>query len=338
MAWKLAHLTLDTPVVLAPMAGVTNVAFRVLARRLGASLIYTEMVSADGIVRRNPQARQFLVLDPAEHPVALQIFGNDISVLAEAARIVEAETDADIIDVNLGCPAPKVVKNLAGAAWLREPRRVEALFRALTDAVRLPVTAKIRLGWDERSITAVEVALAVETGGGAAVAVHARTRAQGYSGQADWSWIRRVREAVSIPVIGNGDVRSPEDAKRMLEETGADAVMIGRAALGNPWILHRTAHYLQTGELLPEPTAEKRIALAREHLARLVALKGEAQAVREMRRHLAWYLKGLPQAARLREEAVRVQSLADVEAFFARVCETSLSRAETRAFSDRSVG
>ncbi|RKQ85613.1 tRNA dihydrouridine synthase DusB [Brockia lithotrophica] len=338
MAWKLAHLTLDTPVVLAPMAGVTNVAFRVLARRLGASLIYTEMVSADGIVRRNPQTRQFLVLDPAEHPVALQIFGNDISVLAEAARIVEAETDADIIDVNLGCPAPKVVKNFAGAAWLREPRRVEALFRALTDAVRLPVTAKIRLGWDERSITAVEVALAVEAGGGAAVAVHARTRAQGYSGNVDWSWIRRVRAAVSIPVIGNGDVRSPEDAKRMLEETGADAVMIGRAALGNPWILHRTVHYLQTGELLPEPTAEERIALAREHLARLVALKGEAQAVREMRRHLAWYLKGLPQAARLREEAVRVQSLAEVEALFARVRETSLSHAETRAFSDRSVG
>ncbi|PTQ51292.1 MAG: tRNA dihydrouridine synthase B [Brockia lithotrophica] len=333
MPWKLAHLTLETPVVLAPMAGVTNVAFRVLARRLGASLIYTEMVSADGIVRRNPQTRQFLVLDPDEHPVALQLFGNDIAVLAEAARIVEAETDADLIDVNLGCPAPKVVKNFAGAAWLREPRRVEALFRALTDAVRLPVTAKIRLGWDERSITAVEVARAVEAGGGAAVAVHARTRAQGYSGNADWSWIRRVREAVAIPVIGNGDVRSPQDAKRMLEVTGADAVMIGRAALGNPWILHRTVHYLRTGDLLPEPTPEERVALAREHLRRLLALKGEARAVREMRRHLAWYLKGLPQAARLREEAVRVQTLADVEAFFTRVREISFSRKETRTFS-----
>jgi len=326
LTWKLAHFTLDTPVVLAPMAGVTNVAFRVLARRLGASLIYTEMVSADGIVRRNPQTRQFLILDHAEHPVALQLFGNDIAVLAEAARIVEAETDADIVDINLGCPAPKVVMNFAGAAWLREPRRVEALFRSLTDAVRLPVTAKIRLGWDERSITAVDVALAIEAGGGAAVAVHARTRAQGYSGNADWSWIRRVREAVRIPVIGNGDIRSPKDAKRMLGETGADAVMIGRAALGNPWILYRTVHYLRTGELLPEPTPEERIALAREHLARLVALKGEAQAVREMRRHLAWYLKGLPQAARLREEAVRIQSIADVEAFFTHIVLTPLSR------------
>ena len=219
----------------------------------------------------------------------------------EAAKIVDRQTNADIIDINMGCPAPKVVKCDAGARWLLDPGKIEELVAAVVDAVEKPVTVKMRIGWDEEHMYAVENALAVQRAGGKAVAVHGRTRKQMYTGKANWDIIRQVKEAVDIPVIGNGDVFTPEDAKRMLEQTGCDGVMIGRGALGNPWMLYRTVHYLETGELLPEPTPREKVEIALLHMDRLIALRGEEVAVREMRKHASWYLKGMRGAARVKD-------------------------------------
>jgi len=298
---KIGDIEMKNRVVLAPMAGVCNPAFRLIAKEFGTGLVCAEMVSDKAILHGNKRTMEMLYVDEREKPLSLQIFGGDRESLVEAAKVVDKQTNADIIDINMGCPVPKVTKCDAGARWLLDPNKIYEMVSAVVDSVDKPVTVKMRIGWDDQHIYAVENARAVERAGGKAVSVHGRTREQLYTGKANWDIIRDVKEAVSIPVIGNGDVFSPEDAQRMLDHTGCDGVMIGRGALGNPWMLYRTIHYLTTGELLGDPTPREKMEVAILHLDRLIALRNEAVAVREMRKHLAWYLKGLPGGARVKD-------------------------------------
>lgn len=297
---KIGDITMKNPVVLAPMAGVCNAAFRLTVKEFGAGLVCAEMVSDKAILYNNAKTMGMLYIDEREKPLSLQIFGGEKETLVEAAKFVDKNTTADIIDINMGCPVPKITKCDAGAKWLLDPNKIYEMVAAVVDAVDKPVTVKMRTGWDEEHIYAIENARAVERAGGKAVAVHGRTRVQMYEGHADWDIIKQVKEAVSIPVIGNGDVQTPQDAKRMLEETGVDGVMIGRAALGNPWMIYRTVKYLETGELMGEPSVREKIDVCLLHLDRLIDLKGENVAVREMRKHAAWYLKGVRGNAKVR--------------------------------------
>ncbi|WP_223070497.1 tRNA dihydrouridine synthase DusB [Paenibacillus caui] len=312
---KIGDIEMKNQVVLAPMAGVCNPAFRLIAKEFGAGLVCAEMVSGKAIVHGNERTREMLFVDEREKPLSLQIFGGDRESLVEAAKVVDQETNADIIDINMGCPAPKVTKIDAGARWLLDPNKIYEMVSAVVAAVSKPVTVKMRIGWDSDHIYVVDNVKAVEQAGGKAVSIHGRTREQQYTGHADWSYIKQAKESVSIPIIGNGDVVTPEDARRMLDETGCDGVMIGRGALGNPWMLYRTVEYLRTGKLMPEPDAAEKIRIAILHMDRLVALRGEQVAVKEMRKHIAWYLKGLKGGARVkdvimeetkREEMVRI--------------------------------
>ncbi|MDN4593505.1 tRNA dihydrouridine synthase DusB [Polycladomyces subterraneus] len=300
--FRIGPVELANQVVLAPMAGVCNPAFRLIAKEFGAGLVCAEMVSDKAILHGNERTKQMLYVDEREKPLSLQIFGGSKETLVEAAKYVDQYTNADIIDINMGCPAPKIIKCDAGAKWLLDPNKIEEMVSAVVAVVKKPVTVKMRIGWDEEHIYVVDNALAAERGGAQAVAVHGRTRAQMYTGRARWEYIRQVKETVKIPVIGNGDVFTPEDARRMLDETGCDAVMIGRAALGNPWMLYRTVHYLTTGELLPEPTPREKVEIALLHMDRLIKLKGEKVAVREMRKHASWYLKGMRGAAKVKDQ------------------------------------
>ncbi len=300
MAWYIGDVSVDNQVVVAPMAGISNAAFRVTVEEFGAGLVCCEMISDKGIQHRNQKTLDMLYIDPVEHPLSLQIFGGSKETLVAAAQFVEEHTTADIIDINMGCPVNKVIKAEAGAKWLLDPDKVYEMVDAVTSAVTRPVTVKMRTGWDEAHLYAKENALAAQAGGASAIAMHGRTRKQMYEGTANWDILRSVKEVLSIPLMGNGDVKTPEDAKRMLDEVGCDAVMIGRAALGNPWMIYRTVHYLSTGELLPEPSIEEKINTAKLHLDRLVALKGASIAVREFRQHAAYYLKGIPRTAKLK--------------------------------------
>ncbi|MNM74644.1 tRNA-dihydrouridine synthase C [compost metagenome] len=298
---KIGDVEMKNQVVLAPMAGVCNPAFRLIAKEFGTGLVCAEMVSDKAIIHGNKRTKEMLFVDEREKPLSLQIFGGDRESLVEAAKVVDQDTNADIIDINMGCPVPKVTKCDAGARWLLDPNKIHEMVSAVVEAVSKPVTVKMRIGWDSDHIFVVDNAKAVEQAGAKAVSVHGRTREQLYTGKADWNYIKQVKETVSIPVIGNGDVATPEDAKRMLDQTGCDGVMIGRGALGNPWMLYRTVEFLKTGELLPEPEAAEKIRIAILHMDRLAALKGEHVAVREMRKHLAWYLKGLKGSSRIKD-------------------------------------
>ena len=308
----IGKVRLDNPTVLAPMAGVTDLAFRLLAKEMGCGLVVSEMVSAKGLLYENCRTRDLMQIDPRERPTAIQLFGSVPAELAEAARRVAA-TGADIIDFNMGCPTHKIVKNGEGSALLRSVGKAAAILKAMVQAVDIPVTVKIRTGWDAASINVVEVAKALEQSGVSAIAVHARTREQFYSGTADWSLIRQVKQAVQVPVIGNGDVRTVQDAQRMLGETGCDAVMVGRAACGNVWIFRQIAAWLERGELPAGPTLAEKSQTLMRHLDMLIELKGSHIAIREMRRHAASYVKGYPKSAELRTRFNQAMSSADFE-------------------------
>lgn len=297
---KIGNIEMKNPVVLAPMAGVCNAAFRLTVKEFGAGLVCAEMISDKGIVFKNEKTMNMLYIDEREKPLSLQIFGGEKETLVEAAKFVDKNTNADIIDINMGCPVNKIIRCEAGARWLLEPNKIYDMVAAVVDAVEKPVTVKMRIGWDDEHIFAVENAQAVERAGGAAVSMHGRTRVQMYEGEANWDIIREVKQSINIPLIGNGDVKTPQDAKRMLEETGVDGVMIGRAALGNPWMIYRTVKYLETGELMGDPTVKEKVDVCKLHLDRLIALKGEEVAVREMRKHAAWYLKGIRGSGKVR--------------------------------------
>ncbi|MEC0244021.1 tRNA dihydrouridine synthase DusB [Paenibacillus dokdonensis] len=330
---KIGNIEMKNQVVLAPMAGVCNPAFRLIAKEFGTGLVCAEMVSGKAIVHGNQRTREMLFVDEREKPLSLQIFGGDRESLVEAAKVVDTQTNADIIDINMGCPAPKVTKVDAGARWLLDSNKIYEMVAAVVDAVDKPVTVKMRTGWDHDHIFAIENARAVERAGGQAVSVHGRTREQLYTGHADWDIIKQVKESVSIPVIGNGDVVTPEDARRMLDQTGVDGVMIGRGALGNPWMLYRTIEYLKTGTLLSEPPAEEKIRIAILHMDRLIALRGESVAVREMRKHLAWYLRGLKGSNRIKDEIMegtkRDEMVRILEDFVASLSERAKWEADT---------
>jgi tRNA-dihydrouridine synthase B len=299
------------PLVLAPMAGITDYPFRMICKELGAGIVFSEMVSVEALIREHRRTRGMLHTDPAERPVVFQIFGAKPASMAEAAHIV-SQGEVDFIDINMGCPVPKIVKSGAGSALLRDIGLAKEIMSAVVNASRVPVTVKIRLGWDAKDIVAIDLAQAAETAGVAAVTVHARTKAQGFSGQADWSMIRQVKNAVGIPVIGNGDVRTGRDAGRMLDETGCDGVMIGRAVQGNPWIFREARQFLAMGLAPASPTIEEREAVMLSHLNGMIALLGEQFGVREMRKHLCWYTKGLHGGAEFRERANYLDSAVGV--------------------------
>lgn len=311
-SWKIRDIEITNKIVLAPMAGITNKAFLTIAKEFGAGLVVTEMLSDKGIEYRNAKTLSMLDFNGVPHPLSMQIFGGEIDTLVEAAKFIEKNTIADIIDINMGCPVPKVTKNEAGSRLLLDTNKLYDVVKAVSTAISLPLTVKMRIGWDEDHLFAVENALAAQEAGAAAIAMHGRTRVQMYEGHADWAWIAKVAEKITIPFIGNGDIKTPEDAKRMIDETGVDAVMIGRAALGNPWMLRRTEHYLRTGELFPEPSVKEKIEIAKLHLSRLVALKGDFIGPREFRQHAAYYLKGTPRANRVKVAINQAESQAQI--------------------------
>lgn len=308
--WKIRDIEIPNRVVVAPMAGVSNAAFRTTVKDFGAGLVVCEMVSDKAILHNNKKTMDMLYIEPREYPLSLQIMGGEVETMVEAAKFVEENTDAAILDINMGCPVPKITKNDAGSKWLLHPESIYELVSEIVNAVDLPVTVKMRIGWDEDSIYAVENARAAEKAGASAVAMHGRTRMQMYEGEADWDILREVRQHLTIPFIGNGDVRTPQDAERMLDEVGVDAVMVGRAALGDPWIIQQIVHYLETGEELPSQTPTEKMETAVEHLNRLIRLKGEQTAAREFRKQAAYYLKGFPGAAKVK---VAVNELEDPE-------------------------
>ncbi len=313
MMLKIGSVTLKNNVILAPMAGVTDLPYRVLCSEQGAGLVCMEMVSAKAVLYKNKNTKELLMVDPRERPVSLQLFGSDPQILASIAGELE-EGPFDIFDLNMGCPVPKIVKNHEGSALMKNPRLVEEILTAMVKTIKKPVTVKIRKGFDDSSVNAVEIAKIAEGCGVSAVAVHGRTREQYYSGKADWDIIRQVKEAVSIPVIGNGDVFSPEDAMRLTKETGCDGIMVARGAKGNPWIFKEITEYLETGEKPKRPSKEELKEMILRHGQMMMEFKGEMAGMREMRKHVAWYTAGYPNSAALRNDINTVSTMEELAA------------------------
>ncbi|KNF07827.1 putative tRNA-dihydrouridine synthase 1 [Gottschalkia purinilytica] len=321
---KIGSLEFEDNVFLAPMAGVTDLTFRLICKEMGVGLLYTEMISSKGLYFNDKKTHELMKIEEKEKPVALQIFGSDPEVMANITNDkLNKIDDFAIVDINMGCPAPKIVKNGDGSALMKTPKLIGRIVKEVVKYSNKPVTVKIRKGWDDNNQNAVEVAKIIEDAGASAITVHGRTREQFYSGKADWDMIRRVKENISIPVIGNGDVFVPEDGKKLIEETGCDAIMIGRGARGNPWIFKRTLHLLKTGELLPEPSDEEKIDVCIKHLNLLCTIKNEKIAVKEMRKHIAWYIKGMKNSAEMRNKINTISDKDELEEILYRYKQNS---------------
>ena len=315
--FKIGNVEIENPVVMAPMAGITNMAFRKIIKDFGAGLVYSEMVSDKALCYGNAKTIEMLQVDEGEHPVSIQLFGGEVETMVKAAKFIDQHSNCDIIDINMGCPVNKVLKAEAGSKLLLYPYKIYEIVKGIVDNVSKPVTVKIRSGFDKEHINAVEIAKLIEKAGASAIAIHGRTRSQMYEGKADWSIIADVKAAVKIPVIGNGDIKSVDDAKRMLAQTNVDAVMIGRAALGNPWLIKQVVESLKTGEEILEPTYQEKIAQCLAHAKKLMEIEPEKVAMFQMRGHAPWYIKGLKSSARVKNELSKIDTYEQLETILA---------------------
>ena len=322
---KIGNVNLDNEVFLSPMAGVTDLPFRLICKEKGCGMLYTEMINAKALCYDDENTKKMLKIEDEEHPIAVQIFGSDPEYMGKAAAIMNQYPN-EILDINMGCPAPKVIKNGDGSALMRNPKLAAEVLKAVVKNSEKPVTLKIRKGWDDNSVNALEIAKIAEECGISALAIHGRTREQFYSGKADWDIIAEIKQSINIPVIGNGDVFDVQDAVNMLEKTKCDAIMIGRGSQGNPWIFNRINHYMKTGEVLPEPTLEEKISTAIKHMNLAVAEHGEYVAVREMRKHIGWYLKGLKNSAKYRDQINKITDYKEVIAILEEYVQHSLTQ------------